>query len=36
MNNNQQQDCPEKVRIEEGKITPPPVQRPRVVNPKRK
>jgi hypothetical protein len=29
MNNNQQQVGPEKVRIEEGKITPPPVQRPR-------
>lgn len=33
MSKNQQQVGPEKVRIEEGKITPPPVQRPRTDNP---
>ena len=32
MSNNQQQASPEKVRIEEGKITPPPVQRLRTDN----
>lgn len=34
MNNNQQQTTPNRVRIEEGKITPPSVQRPRNDNPK--
>ena len=34
MSNNQQQTSPDRVRIDEGKITPPPVQRPRTDNPK--
>lgn len=33
MSNNQQQTIPEKERIDEGRITPPPVQRPRTDNP---
>ncbi len=34
MSNDQQQAGPEKVKIEEGKIVPPPVHRPRTDNPK--
>lgn len=33
---NQQQHVPDKVKIEEGKITPPPIQRPKVDKPKTK
>lgn len=34
--NNKQQHTPDKKKIQEGKITPPPVQRPKPNNPKPK